>query len=163
VTARAPDGTAVVVREATAADLPELCARVVAQPLLQRYGATATSLARDLAAAIADPAQRVLIAERDARALGLAWFLPIGAFTLGGYLRLIALVPGEEGNGAGGALLDEVERRAAASSRSLFLLVSDWNDGARRFYAARGYSEVGRVPRLVCADTDEVICWKRLA
>jgi len=44
----------------------------------------------------------------------------------------------------------------------MFLLVSHWNDGARRFYARRGYSEVGRLPAFVRADTDEIICWKRL-
>jgi predicted GNAT family acetyltransferase len=51
----------------------------------------------------------------------------------------------------------------AQSSRSLFLLVSHWNDGARRFYARRGYRELGTIPAFVRADTDEVICYKRLA
>ena len=149
------------VRDATRADLAALAKQVVTQPLLARYGATAAGLTRDLDAALA-AGQGLLVAEADARLVGLAWFLPVGAFALGGYLKLIALVPGAEGHGAGSALMDEVERRCAQVTRSLFLLVSDWNDGARRFYAARGYSEVGRVPKLVRPEIDEIICYKRL-
>ena len=85
-----------------------------------------------------------------------------GTLGVGGYLRLIALAPGQRRAGAGGALLDEVEADVATRARHLFLLVSHWNEGARRFYAARGYAEVGRLPAFVRADTDEIICWKRL-
>jgi GNAT superfamily N-acetyltransferase len=151
----------VIVRDATLEELPALAALVAAQPLLERYGTGADRLARDLASAHAS-GQPLLVADDGGRALGLAWFLPSGTFALGGYLRLIALAPGEEGRGAGGALLDEVERRVAQSSRALFLLVSHWNEGARRFYARRGYAEVGAIPAFVRADTDEVICYKRL-
>ncbi|HZS35739.1 MAG TPA: GNAT family N-acetyltransferase [Polyangia bacterium] len=151
-----------IVRDATSGDLPQLAAAVATQPLLQRYGTQAAKLARDLAAAL-EAGQGMLVAEDGARLLGIAWFLPSGTFAAGGYLRLIALAPGEEGHGAGGALLDEVERRVAQASRSLFLLVSHWNEGARRFYARRGYVEVGTIPAFVRADTDEVICYKRLA
>ena len=150
------------VRDATRADLAPLAQAVAAQPLLVRYGTSADRLASDLAAGL-EGGQGLLIAEAEGRAVGFAWFLPVGAFGLGSYLKLIVLVPGEEGHGAGAVLLDEVERRAASRARSLFLLVSDWNDGARRFYAARGYQEVGRVPKLVKPDTDEIICYKRLA
>jgi GNAT superfamily N-acetyltransferase len=104
----------------------------------------------------------VLVAEVDGEARGFAWFLRSGTLGAGGYLRLIALVPGGEGGGVGGALLDAVERDVAAYTRNLFLLVSDWNEGARRFYARRGYQEVGRLPAFVRADIDEIICWKRL-
>jgi ribosomal protein S18 acetylase RimI-like enzyme len=98
----------------------------------------------------------------DGAPRGFAWYLPSGTFAAGGYLRLIALAPGGERHGLGGALLDAVERDVAAHARHLFLLVSDWNDGARRFYARRGYAEVGRLPAFVLPDTDEIICCKRL-
>jgi GNAT superfamily N-acetyltransferase len=149
------------VRDARPDELPALAAAVAEQPLLVRYQVVAERLARDLDSACA--ARQLLVAEEEeGAALGFAWFLPSGTFGAGGYLKLIALVPGQEGRGTGAALLDEVERRVAASSRTLFLLVSHWNEGARRFYAGRGYAEVGCLPGFVRADTDEIVCMKRL-
>jgi ribosomal protein S18 acetylase RimI-like enzyme len=145
-----------IVRDPRADELDALAASVVAQPLLVRYQVTADKLARDLHAAHAKG--ELLIADEDGAARGFAWYLPTGTFGGGAYLRLIALVPGSESRGLGAALLDEVERRVAP--RRLFLLVSHWNDGARRFYAARGYTEVGRLPAYIRADTDEIICVK---
>ena len=72
------------------------------------------------------------------------------------------MFPGCESRGLGARLMDEVERRTAEASRHLFLLVSSHNEGARRFYARRGYVETGTLPALVRADIDEVIMWKRL-
>jgi GNAT superfamily N-acetyltransferase len=145
------------VREARAEELDALVAQVAPQPLLVRYEVNLPKLA--LALKEAQAGGQVLVAEEDGRALGFAWFLQTGTFGAGGYLRLIALVPGQEGRGLGAALLDEVERRVAP--RPLFLLVSHWNEGARRFYATRGYAEVGRLPAFVRADTDEIICCKK--
>ncbi len=150
-----------IVRDALDDELDALAAAVSSQSLLVRYQVSAAVLARGLHSAC--QLKQLIVLEEEGEARGFAWFLPTGTFATGGYLRLIALVPGQEGRGFGGALLDEVERRVAATSRTLFLLVSHWNEGARRFYATRGYSEVGRLPAFVRADTDEIICMKKLA
>ena len=42
------------------------------------------------------------------------------------------------------------------------LLVSDFNDGAQRFYARHGYVQVGRLPALVASNVDELLFWRRL-
>jgi ribosomal protein S18 acetylase RimI-like enzyme len=148
------------VRDARPGEGTSLAAAVIAQPLLGRYRVSAEALARDLDAAIGRG--EVLVAEEAGRPVGFAWFLPSGTLGLGGYLKLIALAPGGEGKGAGSLLLAEVELRVARSSRALFLLVSHWNERAQRFYAARGYAEVGRLTALILADTDELVFWKRL-
>lgn len=149
------------VREATPADLPSLAAALAGLPLLLRYGTSADALARSLAAAQAR-GDGLLVAEQEGEACGLAWFLLEGTFALGGYLRLIGLRPGCEGSGLGSLLLGEVERRTAARSGHLFLLCTADNQGARRFYARRGYTEAGELPGLVRPGLDEVILWKRL-
>jgi ribosomal protein S18 acetylase RimI-like enzyme len=151
----------VIVRPATADELPRVAAAVAPQPLLERYGVTATGLARDLVAALGR-GEPVLVADDGGAIVGFAWFLHHGTFAAGGYLKLIALVPGQNNRGAGAALLDAVEAEVRTRSRHLLLLVSHWNEGARRFYARRGYREVGTLPAFVRADTDEVICWKKL-
>jgi beta-aspartyl-peptidase (threonine type) len=151
------------VRLARRDELSSLATAVAAQPLLQRYDTDAARLAASLASAL-DRGEPVLVAtDGDGTPSGFAWYLSRGTLGPSAYLRLIALRPGFESQGAGAALLDEVERRAAAAGApSLFLLVSHWNDGARRFYARRGYREVGALPAFVRADTDEILCYKKI-
>jgi ribosomal protein S18 acetylase RimI-like enzyme len=150
-----------VIRPARTDELAALAAAVAPQELLVRYEIGAARLAQLLGEAIAR-GEPVLVAEQSGELRGFAWFLRSGTLGAGGYLRLIALVPGHEGHGVGAELLDAVEADVAAHARQLFLLVSHWNEGARRFYARRGYAEVGRLPAWVRPDTDEIICWKRL-
>ena len=151
-----------IVRPARLDELSALATAVASQRLLTHYEISSTRLAQLLAEAIGR-GEPVLVVDDGGVARGFAWFLYSGTLGVGGYLRLIALAPGSEGHGAGGALLDAVEADVATRARHMFLLVSHWNDGARRFYARRGYSEVGRLPAFVRADTDEIICWKRLS
>ena len=153
--------TIFVVRPARLDELSALATVVAPQPLLTHYEISSTRLAQLLAEAITR-GEPVVVADDGKRAVGFAWFLYSGTLGVGGYLRLIALAPGAEGQGAGAALLDAVEADVATRARHMFLLVSHWNEGARRFYARRGYAEVGRLPAFVRADTDEIICWKRL-
>lgn len=150
-----------MIRPAGKDELGALAAAVAPQPLLRRYEIGAARLAQLVGEAIAR-GEPVLVADDGGAPVGFAWYLRSGTFGAGGYLRLIALVPGQEGRGVGGALLDAVEADVAAHARQMFLLVSHWNEGARRFYARRGYVEVGRLPAWVRADTDEIIYWKRL-
>ena len=150
-----------IVRPARLDELSALATAVAPQRLLTHYEITSTRLAQLLADAIGR-GEPVLVVDDGGAARGFAWYLYSGTLGVGGYLRLIALAPGTEGQGAGAALLDAVEADVATRSRHMFLLVSHWNEGARRFYARRGYAEVGRMPAFVRADTDEIICWKRL-
>ncbi len=150
-----------LIRPARLDELSSLAMAVAGQELLSRYEISSTRLGQLLAEAIGR-GEPVLVADEGGIARGFAWYLYAGTLGVGGYLRLITLAPGAEGQGAGGALLDAVEADVATRARHLFLLVSHWNEGARRFYARRGYAEVGRLPAFVRADTDEIICWKRL-
>lgn len=149
------------VRAATIGDTGVLAPLLARLPLMERYGRDATALARDLADALAR-GDGLVVAEEGGELAGLAWFMPRGAFGLGAYLRLIALVPGRQGHGVGVALLAAFEQAAAADGRHAFLLVSDFNHGAQRFYARQGYSRVGTIPGLVLPDVDEIVYWKRL-
>lgn len=150
-----------IIRPARGDEAEAIALAVADQPLLARYGTTCAGLARSLDQALAR-GDGLLVAQEEGAVRGMAWFLASGTFALGGYLRLIALAPGTEGRGVGGLLLDAVEQEVAKASRHLFLLVSDFNDGARRFYAARGYRESGALPALVHEGIDEIVMWRRL-
>jgi ribosomal protein S18 acetylase RimI-like enzyme len=151
----------VPVRPLAREEVPALAGALAALPLLVRYGRDAPGLARALEAAHAR-GESLLVAEEGGALRGLAWFLPSGTLALGGYLRLIAVVPGAEGRGTGLALLRAFEAETARHSAHAFLLVSDFNAGAIRFYEREGYVRVGPLPGLVLPGVAELLYWKRL-
>ena len=148
-------------RPVAAHEIPALARALAAVPLMVRYGRTPEALEAALAAAHAR-GERLLAADEGGAIRGLAWFLTQGTLALGGYLRLIAMLEGAEGKGAGAALLAAFEAETAKESRHAFLLVSDFNEGAQRFYERHGYARVGALPGLVLAGVAEVLYWKRL-
>jgi ribosomal protein S18 acetylase RimI-like enzyme len=79
----------------------------------------------------------------------------------GPYLELLAVLPQAQGRGLGSALLQWLATQAA-QSRNLWVVVSAFNAGARRFYARHGFVEVGAVPGLVRDGLDEILLRKRL-
>lgn len=151
------------VRPLAPEDVPALAAGLAALPLMVRYGRTAEKLDRDLRAALAR-GDGLLVADggAGAPALGLAWFLRSGTLAMGGYLKLVAVLGGGHGGGVGAALLDAFEREVARESAHAFLLVSDFNESAQRFYARHGWTRVGALPGLVLPDVAELLYWKRV-
>ena len=150
-----------MIRPLREADVASLAADLARLPLLVRYRRDATRIARDLAEASAR-GDGLLVEERDGRVRALAWFQRAGTLGVGGYLRLLAVAPEATGEGVGAALLVAFEAEVARESRHAFLLVSDFNDGAQRFYERHGYARVGAVPGLVLPDVSELVYWKRL-
>lgn len=149
------------IRPMEAADVRVLAEGLAAVPLMIRYGRDAAALARALEAALGR-GEGLLVAEDDGVLRGVAWFLPSGTLALGGYLKLIALLRGGEGKRTGAALLRAFEHETARASAHAFLLVSDFNEGAQRFYEREGYQRAGALPGLVLPDVAEVLYWKRL-
>lgn len=136
-------------------------------PLLARYGVSGAGLHADLLRLLPEqagpaPGERLLLVEEGSELRGLARFTLRGQFGRGGYLKLIALAPGCEGQGLGQRLLDEVERQVGMASPDLFLLTSDFNLGAQRFYGRRGYSRIGELQDYVRAGITEILYWKRV-
>lgn len=150
-----------MIRPLDPAEIPALAAGLAATDLMARYGRSAAALARTLDAARAR-GDGLLVAEDGGALRGLAWFTTSGTLGLGGYLRLIAVLPGAEGKGIGAGLLRAFEEATARDSGHAFLLVSDFNGGAQRFYEREGYVRVGPLPGLVLPDVAEVLYWKRL-
>ncbi len=142
-------------------EIPALARALAALPLMVRYGRDAQALERALRAAHAR-GDGLLVAGARGAPGGLAWFTREGTLALGGYLKLIAVLGGEEGKGTGAALLAAFEAAVARASAHAFLLVSDFNDGAQRFYERHGWSRVGALPGLVLPDVAEVLYWKRV-
>jgi ribosomal protein S18 acetylase RimI-like enzyme len=81
---------------------------------------------------------------------------------MGGYLKLLAVLPPFQNQGLGRRLLAEMENVVCGHTRHVFALVSGFNSRAQRFYANNGYRQVGAIPGLVRADVTEQIYYKNL-
>jgi ribosomal protein S18 acetylase RimI-like enzyme len=149
------------IRPMLAADIPKLAAWMVETPLWKRYHLTIEKAVANFEAGLSR-SDWLIVAESDLQAIGFAWAIPKGAFGRSPYLRLIGVHPDQAGAGIGAKLLDEIERMAAIVSSDLFLLVSDFNQGAQRFYLRQGYEQIGAIPAYVVPDVTELIFRKRL-
>lgn len=149
-----------IVRPLEPADLPA-CARIMAEnPLWQRYGVTHTSALRRLTNGIESGAS-ILVAEANSGVAGFIWFVEKGAFFRSGYVMLVGVDPAQQGQGVGETLMDSAEKIMFEKSEDVFLLVSDFNEGAQRFYRRRGYIYVGALPGYVLPDVAELIYRKK--
>jgi len=92
--------------------------------------------------------------------VGYIWFTLAGAFYRFPYLLNIAVKKDLRGRGIGKKLLAFFEAKGFAKASRLFLLVSDFNAGAKRLYQAMGYKEVGVIPDLIKQGVAEHIMMK---
>lgn len=133
----APALSKVVLRHATAADLPEVVA-------LER-ACYSDPWQASAFASLPDNARVFFTVARDdvrGRVAGyvVAWYVMDD-----GELANLAVAPGDRGRGIGGALLDAMLVDASARGTSqVYLEVRESNAPARQLYAARGFEEVGR-------------------
>jgi GNAT superfamily N-acetyltransferase len=147
-------------RPAHVPDAPTLAALVEGHPLFERYGLRPAGLAATLERAI-ERGDAVSVEDAGDGPRGFAWWTPTGAFARSPYLRLLVVAADATGAGVGARLMDAVEHGAFAVATDLFALANVDNAGARRFYARRGYAEVGRLDDYVAPGLHEVVLRKR--
>jgi ribosomal protein S18 acetylase RimI-like enzyme len=137
-----------------------ICAELMATSTpWDRYGVTQSS-AEAMFRGPRGHGARIRVATLNGRTVGFIWFSIRGAFYYGGYIHLVGVVSAFRRRGVGQALMATAEREVFAKSRSLFLLVSDFNHAAHRFYESRGYKKVGELPDYVVDGITEYIYHK---
>jgi ribosomal protein S18 acetylase RimI-like enzyme len=150
------------IRPMQAADIDPIVAWMLQIPLWQRYGFAAERGARLFNRAFAQGDLLRVADLADVPACGFCRVVLKGAFARSPYLQLIGVHPDHAGLGIGAALLTAAEEAVRPNHRELFLLASDFNTGAQRFYQRQGYQHIGTIPGYVLPDIDELIFWKRL-
>jgi ribosomal protein S18 acetylase RimI-like enzyme len=145
----------------------EACARLMTESgLWQRYGVTEESAARRFEGGLAQQAglerqERIAVAEVDEEVVGFIWYAARGAFSRSGYIVLIGVAAGQRGRGVGRALMEHAEGELAREGGGdIFLLVSDFNEEAQRFYRRLGYRQVGAIPDYILPGVAELIYHK---
>ena len=98
------------------------------------------------------------VIEIDGQVAGLAVLRP--RFLFGDYLELFGIAERLRGQGLGSTLLRWVEKRVFQRGHNLFICVSDFNDGGRRFYARHGYTVVGPLSDLLVQGRAELLLRK---
>ncbi len=151
------------VRTAHEADLEPVAAWMADLPLLQRYGLTAEAALRQFQTAHGRGDTLITAVDDRSFPVGFAWMMPSGAFGRSPYLRLIGVHPERNAQGIGTRLLKTVESLAWSYADALFLLVSDFNLGAQRFYERCGYTRAGALADYVVSGVTELLYWKRRA
>lgn len=149
------------IRLMNASDVSGVAEFVSTTPLWQRYGVTFDSFSTRLNSGLESGAS-IIVAVLGSEVLGFAWASEKGAFGRDVYLPLIGVRPLERSLGVGGLLLDYVEQTLFGGPRDVFLLVSDFNLEAQRFYAKRGYTQVGAIPNYVLDGVSELLMWKKI-
>jgi len=148
------------VRPAVPGDLHALAGLLAPLPLLARYGESHERLEKNLHSALERHDGLLVYDAAEHGPKGLAWYMATGTLGMGGYLKLLAVAPSAQGSGVGAALLAGYEAAVFAVSAHAFLLVSDFNTAAQRFYERHAYRRVGALPALVLPEVTELIYWK---
>ena len=80
----------------------------------------------------------------------------------GPYLELLAVLPGFQRRGIGRHVLEWMEREVRGKRDNLWVVTSDFNAPALKFYAAHGFEITGTLQGLVRENLDEILLRKQL-
>lgn len=142
---------------------------MAATPLWQRYGVTvqsaierlSTGLRRMYEPDVDSSATHLFVAESTTGAtVGFVWAVRRGGFDRSGYIPLLAVESSQRGGGVGTELLIVAEEYLRPA-QDVFLLCTDFNTDAQRFYERHGYSRVGTLPDYILPGIVELIYRKR--
>ena len=153
-------GGARALRPLSPAEAQYLGAAFAAMPPWSAYPYSADALAAYLARS--EPhAPRLAITCGGEIAGAVGWRLD---WLRGAYVQFLGLRSAFQGRGLGEAVMTWLEREArSAGERNLWVAVSDFNDGAIRFYARHGFVATARLDALVRDGRTEILMRKRLA
>lgn len=152
-----------IIHDAIPDDLSR-CARIACDSEIgKRYG----FIEENLAARMLERHTRgdiILVARESEMAVqdiaGFAWIDLKGGFGQSPYLKLIAANSDRRSSGIGSSLLAAFEERTRGHGRAWFLLCSDFNTRAIRFYENHGYAVVGALPDFAKDGITEMILYK---
>lgn len=107
---------------------------------------------------LTNPAREVLVATTNDQIVGVLILDLTGV--LNGYIQILGVHPEWRNRGVGKQLVAWAEGRIYRQSPNVFLCVSSFNTGARRFYTRLGYRPVGELPDFLKPGCSEILMRK---
>lgn len=104
------------------------------------------------------PFRETYITKARGQVAGLVTITMYGTFK--GYIQTLFVAEGFRGEGLGERLMAFAEKKIFARSPNVFLCVSSFNKGARRFYLRLGYKKTGLLKDFLKKGSDEVLMRK---
>lgn len=98
--------------------------------------------------------------DEDDQCLGFIWIDLRGAFNQFPYCKTLAVRQQYRSQGIGTTLLNYFEKVGFTNATRIFILVSDFNQGAQQLYKRLGYTNVGLIPNLFKKGVSEHILIK---
>jgi [ribosomal protein S18]-alanine N-acetyltransferase len=152
----------VIIRSMRGSDTDTCASLMLAIPLWAQYGMT-PGRARAAFAAVGDGTSSGIVAEENGRVIGFIVFRVTGTFVHSGYIHDVGVALEAQNRGVGTSLMDAAETEIFRHGPNVFLLVSESNSGAHRFYERRGYRRIGDIPDYIRQGITEILYRKTLA
>ncbi|MDH5200882.1 MAG: GNAT family N-acetyltransferase [Candidatus Bathyarchaeota archaeon] len=151
-------GVDIEVRQLRGGSESEACARMMAgsEPWITLERGYDESLE-----IISDPSREVYLAVIGGEIAGFVVLEMSGAFV--GYVKSICVSSEWRGRGVGERLMAFAEERIFSEAPNVFLCVSGFNEGARRFYERLGYEVVGELRDYIVPGRSEILMRKSIA
>jgi len=109
---------------------------------------------------IVEPSRDVFLAWIDEEIVGFVIIEMNGTFK--GYIKSICVSPSQREKGIGSSLMRYAEERIFSETPNVFLLVSSFNQRARKLYKSLGYEEIGEFKDFIVRGHSEVLMRKTL-
>ena len=107
---------------------------------------------------LTEPSREVYLAWIPEEIVGFIIIEMNGIFK--GYIKSICVSQDQRGKGIGSSLMQHAEKRIFSEAPNVFLLVSDFNYRARKFYKSLGYEEIGEFKDFIVRGYSEVLMRK---
>lgn len=107
-----------------------------------------------------DPLREVFVARSGNEVVGFIIVVMSGALI--GYIQSVCVAAGWRGKGIGSMLMGFAEKRILSEAPNVFIMVSSFNDGARKLYERSGYEVVGELKDLIVSGYSEVLMRKTI-
>ncbi len=141
-------------------DIEEIAEFLSQNSLFQEYGFTFVKALTSLKSALENSQNDLILYGSKGNRAGFAWFVKKGGFGRSGYLRLIAVEPGQQGSGIGQKFMSYFEEKYLAPN-GIFLFVTSTNHSARKFYERLGYINLCEMPDYVKKGFTEILYYKK--
>ena len=152
------NSSTIKVRFATEADILDICKIMLSTDPYTTLGYT-NDMCHDIVLSAIEKGW-ALVAEVNGKIVGFILFRVFDGFSLGGYIRALAVDKEYRRKGVATALMDKAEQIVFKYRRNVFLLVSSFNQIAIKFYLSRGYQRIGEIKDAIVKGYSEIIMRK---